>query len=245
MEMTNKTVREIALEIPASTKVFEELKIDYCCGGNVNLKEACEKADIEPALVEEKIASVAGRVPESPDFDSGPKASMAMAIELIVEKHHSFTRNEIARLKPLMEKVAGKHGEKHPFLLKLREVFNALSADLLPHMQKEEFVLFPYIIDMENAAKRELAIQQPPFGTVQNPVRMMNAEHEEAGLLLKEIRAITTDFAPPADCCPSFKALYFGLEELEKDLHHHIHLENNILFPKAVELESRLCESTD
>ncbi len=240
MEMTSKTVREIALEIPASTKVFEELKIDYCCGGNVNLHDACEKAHVATEVVEQKIAAAAKSSLERSEFEPVAKQALSKTIELIVENHHVYTRDAIERLKPLMMKVAEKHGGSHPSLFKLQNAFAQLCDELVPHMQKEELILFPYIKNLESSGLAGIPLPPPPFGSVRNPVRMMNAEHDAAGALLKEIRELTSDFSPPADACPSFLALYFGLEELEKDLHRHIHLENNILFPSAIEAEEEL-----
>ena len=239
MELTDKTIREIAVEAPATTRVFEELKIDYCCGGNIKFKDACENANISPNIVEEKISAVLLNLSQEPTHDFGQEASPAKLIDYIVGEHHTFTKNEIERLFPLMNKVASKHGDRHPELLDVQKAFDGLCRDLIPHMQKEEGVLFPYIRDLQVAEITKVSIPGPPFGTVQNPIRMMNMEHDAAGVMLKEIRTLTTDFAAPDDACPSYKALYFGLEELEKDLHRHIHLENNILFPLAIEMEEK------
>ena len=129
------------------------------------------------------------------------------------------------------------HGENHPELLEIYVLFRELGADLETHMTKEERVLFPYVIRMEAAAKQQVPLFRPSFGTVANPVRLMMLEHDRAGELLKKIRRLSSDYATPADACVSYKTLYAALEELEKDLHQHIHLENNILFPKAVEME--------
>ena len=129
------------------------------------------------------------------------------------------------------------HGENHPELFRINVLFRELGADLETHMTKEERVLFPYVIRMEAATKQHIPLFRPPFGTVANPVRMMMLEHDRAGELLKEIRALSSDFVPPGDGCISYQTLYTALAALEKDLHQHIHLENNILFPRAVEME--------
>jgi len=149
-----------------------------------------------------------------------------------------FTRTEIARLRGLLAKVCTKHGELHLELEPLRMLFDKLSAELEPHMFKEERVLFPYIIALENAVANRRPLLRPPFGTVANPIRMMMMEHDNAGHLLKEMRQLTFYYTPPADACMSYRALYQALDEFEKDLHEHIHLENNILFPRAAELEA-------
>ncbi|MCW5960712.1 MAG: iron-sulfur cluster repair di-iron protein [Pyrinomonadaceae bacterium] len=243
MEFENKTIREIALESPGTTRVFEELKIDYCCGGSVNFKDACEKANVSPGDVAARINEIISSSVASAGDGFSEHTSPSKLIKYIVDKHHVFSKAEIERLTPLMEKVAYKHGGSHPELLQLKDLFYELNEELLPHMQKEENVLFPYIRNLEVSELTNTAMPRPPFGTVQNPIRMMNAEHESAGAILHKMRDLTDDYTAPADACPSFRALYFGLEEHEKDLHRHIHLENNILFPMALEMEIKSAEA--
>ena len=232
---TNKTVRELALEIPAATRVFEKMGIDYCCGGKRSLAYACAVAGVKVEDVQREL-NVASPAPvNEPNFQT---ATMDALINHIVGKHHSFTRLEIARLNALLEKVCVVHGENHPELLQINVLFRELGADLETHMAKEERVLFPYVARIEAAAQQLVRLSRPPFGTVANPVRMMMLEHDRAGELLKEIRLLSSDFIPPADGCISYQTLYAALAGLEQDLHQHIHLENNILFPRAVEMES-------
>ena len=239
MNLANKTIKEIALEMPAATRVFQELKIDYCCGGGKNFLEACEKAELSSEMVEKKISDALQESAGRSSNDFLQQVSASKLIDLIVQKHHIFTKNELARLTPLMEKVAGKHGEHYPYLIELKRLFIDLRDELLPHMQKEEFILFPHVKRLEASEIANISVPRPAFGTVTNPIRMMSVEHDSAGDILREIRRTTSNFTPPADACPSFKALYFGLEELEKDLHQHIHLENNVLFPMSLELENK------
>jgi regulator of cell morphogenesis and NO signaling len=238
MQFTNKTIREIALEAPLTTRVFEEFKIDYCCGGRVDFAEACENAGVDPELVQKKLESVttaAGPVDKPIET-----ASVTEIANHIVNTHHVFTRNELARLTPLMEKVAGKHGESHPELIEIADKFNALNDELLPHLAKEEMVLFPYIKELDIAQSVGRPAAAPHFGTVRNPVRMMMFEHDAAGELLRSMRELSSDYKTPDGACPSYAGLYAGLEDLEKDLHRHIHLENNLLFERAVEMENIL-----
>ena len=232
---TNKTVRELALEIPSATRVFEKMGIDYCCGGKRSLADACAIAGVKFEDVQLELIAASHNQEETPSFQT---SSLEELINHIVRKHHSFTRLEIARLNALLEKVCTAHGENHPELFRINVLFRELGADLETHMSKEERVLFPYVIRMEAAANQLVPLFRPPFGTVANPVRMMMLEHDRAGELLKEIRALSLDFVPPGDGCISYQTLYAALEALEKDLHQHIHLENNILFPRAVEMES-------
>ncbi|MGD9630614.1 MAG: iron-sulfur cluster repair di-iron protein [Pyrinomonadaceae bacterium] len=235
-----KTIREIALESPATTRVFEEFKIDYCCGGRKSLEEACSSAGLDFEIVADKVGAILDGVRSIDDSNEIERQSASALIEHIISKHHVFTAAEVERLRPLMEKVCTRHGDLHPELFKLQTIFNALADSLIPHMRKEESVLFPYIRGLQNATEANLSAPSPHFGTVANPIRMMMADHEEDGERLRVMRKITNDYTLPEGACPSFTALYAGLEDLEKDLHRHIHLENNVLFPAAVALEERV-----
>ena len=231
------TVREVATQLPESTRLFETLKIDYCCGGNRSLTEACASAGVEVDNVMAQLSAL----DKSASSDTGTvdfqQLSLTELITHIVETHHVFTKSEMTRIQALAEKVIGVHGANHPELLSVGELFQRLCVDLSPHMFKEEQVLFPYIVGMEQAETRGLPAPFAPFGTVKNPVRMMMMEHDTAGDLLRKLRGVTSNYQVPGDACISYQTLYQALENLEKDLHQHIHLENNVLFPKAVELE--------
>ncbi len=165
------------------------------------------------------------------------KLSLTELITHILEGHHVFTKSELDRLDALTEKVIGAHATNHPELLTVGDLFRQLSADLKAHMFKEEQILFPYMKAMELAASENQSRPFAPFGTVGNPIRVMTKEHDTAGDILRELRTVTSDYRVPSDACISYQTLYQALEEFEKDLHQHIHLENNILFPKAVKLE--------
>jgi regulator of cell morphogenesis and NO signaling len=234
MISSQMTVREVAAQVPESTRLFETLQIDYCCGGNRPLTEACASAGVEVDSVMKQLSVLDKSAPTERAVDF-QKLSLTQLITHIVDTHHAFTKSEMSRLRALVTKVIGAHGANHPELLTVGELFQRLCADLEPHMFKEEQVLFPYIIRMEKAETVLLA----PFGTVKNPIRMMMMEHDTAGDILRKLRAVTSDYRVPSDGCISYQTLYQALQGLEKDLHQHIHLENNVLFPKAVELESR------
>ncbi|MEP7213482.1 MAG: iron-sulfur cluster repair di-iron protein [Acidobacteriota bacterium] len=242
-EFATKTIREIALEAPLTTRVFEEFKIDFCCGGRVPFAEACEIAGVDPTVMMSKLEAVINTA-RSEGVVAGDQRSPSELIEFIVSTHHEFTRDEFSRLLPLMDKVAGKHGENHPELFEIKRLFQELAADLMPHMQKEERVLFPYIEKVEAATEGRSPVPMASFGTVENPVRMMMFEHEAAGDLLRQMRSLSSDYTTPDGACPSYKGLYAGIEDLERDLHQHIHLENNVLFPQAIELENKLLSET-
>ena len=234
------TVREVAIEVPQSTRLFEKLKIDYCCGGNRSLTEACNSAglEVDDLLGMLKTASIEGKSETSAvDFQQFPISDL---IEHIVNTHHVFTKDEMLRLDSLIKKVIAAHGENHPELRTVGELFDRMCADLTPHMSKEERVLFPYLSALAKAAAKKLAAPFAPFGTVNNPVRMMMIEHDAVGEILRELRSVTSNYTTPSDGCISYRTLYEALEKFEKDLHQHIHLENNILFPRAIEVEAQL-----
>jgi len=231
------TVRDVALQVPQSTRLFESLKIDYCCGGNQPLGQACASAGVDVDDVMEMLAGVESNEAGVFDFQN---ASLPELITHILDTHHVFTKAEMDRLQLLTDKVLNAHGGNHPELVHLDELFTRLCADLKPHMFKEEQVLFPYINAMAQAASQNQAAPLAFFGTVNNPVRMMMMEHDNAGQILRELRALTSDYTVPSDACISYQTLYQALENFEKDLHQHIHLENNILFPKALDLERKL-----
>ncbi len=234
----NKTIRDIALEAPATTRVFEEFKIDYCCGGRRSIQDVCASAGIDPQVLVDRI--------ETAILDSSGQSELAHPedrtpsdlIDYILSTHHVFTAQELERLTPLMAKVATRHGELHPELLELQTLFTELTESLVPHMRKEEVVLFPYILEMDAAVNRNLSAPASHFGTVENPIRMLMSEHDTDGERLRQMRSLTKDYTLPEGACPSYTALFAGLEDLERDLHRHIHLENNVLFPAAVKLEA-------
>jgi regulator of cell morphogenesis and NO signaling len=233
--IATKTVRDLALEITGATRVFENLGIDYCCGGKRLIADACLTAGISLNDVEKSLETANGsHAFEEPKFLT---ATLAELIDHIVEKHHVFTKTEMARLNVLLDKVCSVHGQNHPELRQIRSLFETLSAELEPHMMKEERVLFPYVIGMEDAVRNEQPAGNPPFGTVRNPIQAMMLEHDCAGYLLKQMREVSSNYAVPADACISYRTLYQALDAFEKDLHQHVHLENNILFPRAVEME--------
>lgn len=240
VNVTN-TVRDLAVGIPGATRIFEQLGIDYCCGGGRTLADACNRFDVPvEQVVRELESATQSNEGVSQDWQTEPLTALSAHI---VDTHHVFTKQELPRLEKLLDKVCSRHGQNHPELISLREVFSQLKQDLIPHMLKEEQVLFPYLARMEEAITNGREIPPPFFGTVQNPVRMMATEHDTAGDLLREMRQISGNFTPPPDACISYQTLYQALAELEADLHTHIHLENNVLFPRAVEMETQ--ESPD
>jgi len=235
MISSSMKVRDVAINSPHATRVFEKLKIDYCCGGDRQLGEACATAGVELEALEQMLEETSPLVNDSkPDFQ---EISPAELIGYILETHHVFTKTEMARLDALTTKVVSAHGENHSELLAVKTLVRQLCEDLTQHMFKEEQILFPFIVELEQSRLQDRRAPFAPFGTVNNPIRMMMIEHDTAGEILRELRKLTSDFTVPADGCFSYQTLYQALEAFEQDLHQHIHLENNILFPKAIGLE--------
>jgi regulator of cell morphogenesis and NO signaling len=230
------TVKEIVVNLPAATRLFEGLGIDYCCGAQRPLSEACAKAAVPVAEVLRSINRLAETPPAAPERD-WQREPLAALINHIVEKHHVYTKDELPRLARLLNKVCDAHGQRHPELFRLRELFGGLQQELDTHLLKEEQVLFPYIERLEEAFAGGRAAAPPFFGTVRNPVRVMMTEHDTAGETLELMRAAASGYAVPADACASYRTLYAALAAFEADLHQHIHLENNILFPRAEAME--------
>ena len=231
-----RPVRDFVLDKPASARVFESFGIDYCCGGAQTLAEACQAVN---RPIDEVTAALEKCDAAPPETDWG-NASLAELAQHIVDTHHAFTRAEITRIASLIAKVVAAHGQSHPELSRVQMTFAGLAEELREHMGKEEGMLFPYIGQMEEAARIKRHPPEPMFGTVQNPVAVMIMEHEASGQALEKIRDVTKDYAVPSDACTSYQALYQALPAFAADLHQHIHLENNILFPRAIELENSL-----
>lgn len=226
-------VGRIVARDPRVARAFEKHKIDYCCQGRTTLEEACQQAGLSLDDVLNDIVAVQKEAPvEETDWN---RTSLTELADHIEETHHTFLRVELPRLTQLIDKVVNAHGGRHPELIQVRSIFQDFRNELESHMMKEEQVLFPAIRAMESS-------EQPPafpFGSVENPIRMMEHEHDDAGNALKAMRELTNDWEPPRDACPTFRVMLSTLADLEQDLHQHIHKENNILFPRAQELERK------
>jgi len=203
----------------------------------IGLEEACDTAKISVAEVLDALESAERTSRAKQSARNWQVEALADLIAHINNTHHKYTKEEIARLGPLSEKVYSVHGENHPELGQMRAVFQGLAQELTTHMMKEEMVLFPYIVRMEESVIQKEPILPPPFGSVQNPVSMMMHEHDSAGNALRALRKLSSGYNPPQDACVSYQTLYKALADFEADLHQHINLENNILFPLAIAME--------
>jgi regulator of cell morphogenesis and NO signaling len=219
-----RTVGQIAAALPASVRVFEKHGIDFCCGGAVPLTDACRRAGVDPALLLHEIDQAVQL--SSSDKTDWLTAPIPALIDHILDTHHIYMKAQLPRLEAMLAKVLQAHGDRHGETLRqLAAVYAPMKAELDAHLLKEERILFPMIRTGESHC-----------GGVQNPIRVMLYEHDSAGDALLQMRRITADYTPPADACNTFRALYYELSEMERDLHRHIHLENNILFPRVLAL---------
>ncbi|MBD3160532.1 MAG: iron-sulfur cluster repair di-iron protein [Candidatus Latescibacteria bacterium] len=219
---TARTVGELVTERPARSRVFEEHGIDYCCGGGIPLEDACAEAGVEAERVLEALATAEGDSAGECDRNWA-EAGSAELVEHILSAHHEFLRRELPRLDSLTEKVLDAHGENHPGLSDVRRTFLALRGELEMHMSKEEQVLFPAIVGRGESL---------PEGALDAPIRVMEHEHVSAGRALEALGELTDDYTPPEDACNTYRAMLDAIAELTRDLHRHIHEENNILFPR-------------
>lgn len=233
LDMARTTVGQLVVEKPSRARVFEGLGIDYCCGGKKPLELACAEKGLSIDGVLEKL-----RVAEEPaaaerDWSQATLSELADHIEAT---HHAYLRTELPRLDYLTQRVLNAHGSRHPELAALRDVFLAFQDELASHMMKEEHILFPLCRQLE-AADGPTSFH---CGSVANPIRVMVAEHDNAGAALARMRQLTGDYTAPEGACNTYRAMLASLEQLEADMHQHVHKENNILFPRAVEREAAL-----
>jgi len=233
----DKTVAEIVTENIKTADVFKKHGIDFCCGGGVPLEEICIKNSLNYNLVLKELAAVEKATQHSYNYD---KWELPFLIDHIVNIHHHYVKDSILVIYQYANKVAKVHGDHYKEVVEINNLFLEVANELTSHMQKEEQVLFPYIKQLVNAEKEGVQLDIPHFGSVENPIRMMEAEHEMAGDIFKRIAILSNNYTPPKEACNTFKALYSKLQEFEEDLHQHIHLENNILHPKAKVLEGKI-----
>ena len=235
--LNNTTVGELAAENPLSIRIFESWKIDYCCGGRTPLTDACAAAG---KTVDQFIAALeSAATADAGETTEWLRETLVTVSDRICAIYHRVTREELATIAPIAEKVFGVHGQRHPELAQVLSLVNDVTSDMLPHMLKEEQVLFPYVTMLEAAEIANEPAPTPFFGTVKNPVRMMMLEHDRVGDLLASLRRVTSDYTVPHDACFSYRELYRRLGALEKLTHEHIHVENNVYFPRAIALEER------
>lgn len=230
--LTETRVGKIVARQPSVARVFEKYKIDYCCRGGTTLSEACEMQNVDVDTIVNEIDLVQNNS-KSSDETNWNEAPLTDLADHIVNTHHAFLATELPRISGLVEKVNNAHGNKRPELAKVVETFKLMREELESHMAKEEKILFPAIQVIESQGQG----QTFSFGSLANPIGMMEHEHDDAGNALRRLRELTDDYTPPTDACPTYRVMLESLENLEQDLHLHIHKENNILFPRSKVLE--------
>ena len=232
----NKTVAEVVAENIKTAHVFKKYGIDFCCGGGITIDKACEKKDVDFSQLKDELLAV----------DEAPKAynynawKLDFLIDHIINIHHTYVEESIPLILQYSNRVAKVHGHHYSEVIEINKLFTDVANELASHLQKEETILFPYIKKLTVNKNEGEQLSKSPFGSVNNPIAMMEEEHETAGDIFKEIARLTNNYTPPEGTCNTFKALYAKLDEFEQDLHQHIHLENNILHPKAKLLEQGL-----
>ena len=228
------TVGQVVARRPSLSRVFERAGVDYCCGGKRTLAEACRQKGLDSHALLAELEQAAAE-PEDGALVDAATMTLTQLADHIEQAHHGYLRREFARLEFLTNKVATVHGESDPRLRRIHEVFLQFQAELQAHMMKEEVVLFPLIRQLEMTE----ALPEFHCGSIANPIRQMEHEHHGAGDALEQFRALTDEFTPPGWACNTYRAMIDALAELERDMHQHVHKEDNVLFPKALALETK------
>ena len=237
----NQIIGELVARDYRTASVFKKYSIDFCCQGNRTIEEACEKKNIDTKKVlEDLVAMMEAKSESTTDYQSWPLDLLADYIEKI---HHSYVQEKTIEIQPYLDKICKVHGEHHPELLEIKEEFNASAGELAAHMKKEELILFPFIRKMTKAKLENTKVDAAHFGTVKNPIQMMMNEHTVEGNRFRKIEELSNNYTPPLDACNTYRVSFALLKEFEQDLHLHIHLENNILFPRAIEIEKELIQN--
>lgn len=232
----DETLGEIASKDLRKAEVFKKYGLDFCCGGKKTVKEACAEKGIDVTKVEQELQTADKNISAGRPLPYN-EWSLDFLADYIVNTHHSYVRKNLPDIMEYAQKVMKAHGSRHPELSRIYLLVEDVNAELTAHLIKEEKILFPYIKELVAAKKNTQLLHAANFGSVQNPINMMEHEHEMVGKNLAEIRKLSNNYTLPQDTCASYSLLYRMLDEFENDLHIHIHLENNILFPKAIELE--------
>lgn len=237
----NQIIGELVARDYRTASVFKKYSIDFCCQGNRTIQEACEKKNIDTKKVlEDLVAMMEAKSESTTDYQSWPLDLLADYIE---KKHHRYVQEKTLEIQPYLDKICKVHGERHPELLEIKEEFNASAGELAAHMKKEELILFPFIRKMTKAKLENTKVDAAHFGTVKNPIQMMMNEHTVEGNRFRKIEELSNNYTPPLDACNTYRVSFALLKEFEQDLHLHIHLENNILFPRAIEIEKELIQN--
>lgn len=236
-QLISKTLSEIVNEQFQAASVFEKFNLDYCCKGKRTLQQACMEQNVPTDKVVDELQNISQHTGNVVDFNNIKLYQLA---EYIIHAHHTYVKKEMPQIISFLQKVSSKHGTKHPELYKITKLFFELSIEMTEHMNKEETILFPRIKQIEKLGFEPVLPDTVMSDYIKSPIINMEHEHEAAGNKMNEIRMLTNNYTPPADACTTFKLMYACLHAFEIDLHHHVHLENSILFPKALLLEKEI-----
>lgn len=233
----NQIIGELVAQDYRAASVFKKYGIDFCCQGNRTIEDACVAKKIESKSVVADLNNLTqAQAGDTTNYQSWP---IDLLTDYIEKRHHRYVEEKTQEIKPYLNKICQVHGDRHPELYEINRLFNETAGELAAHMKKEEFILFPFVRKMTKAKIEDASLDAPHFGTVQNPIQMMMHEHTNEGERFRKIETLSNNYTPPQDACNTYRVTFALLREFEQDLHLHIHLENNILFPKAIEIEKQ------
>ena len=231
--LSSLSLAQIVKSNHQAASIFEKYHLDFCCKGKRSLEQACTEQQLSISTVTEDLENIFAKDNDGTvDFE---KMTLTQLADYIVQTHHAYVKNEMPQIQAYLQKVSSKHGERHPELYKIFQTFSAVKEEMEGHMKKEELILFPRIKELQKLADNENANLQLNITYLQSPITVMEQEHDHAGSLLNDIRILSNDYAAPQDACTTYRLSFAALKAFELDLHQHVHLENNILFPKAIE----------
>ena len=242
-ELLNKTLAQIVTANHQTASVFEKYHLDFCCKGKRPLSEALEEKRLSSEQIVKELDEVIDKA-TTKDAELLNYVTLAQLCDYIVATHHAYVQQNMPQIYAYLEKVATKHGGRHPELVEIFKLFAQVKEEMTDHMQKEEHILFPRIKEIENLYKERASFQVPATGYIEMPVSVMEHEHDDAGYLIEEIRIKTNNYTPPADACTTYRVAFASLQAFEADLHQHVHMENNILFPRAIDLIQKISHTS-
>ena len=231
--LTSLSLAQIVNNNHKAASVFEKYHLDFCCKGKRSLEQACNEQQLSLVEVTSDLENIFSKN-NNGNLIAFEKMSLPQLADYIVQTHHAYVKNEMPQIQAYLHKVSSKHGDRHPELHKIFQTFNAVKEEMEEHMKKEELILFPRIKELQKLIDSENANLQLNIAYLQSPITVMEQEHDHAGSLLNDIRTLSNDYTPPNDACTTYRLCYVSLKAFELDLHQHVHLENNILFPKAI-----------
>ncbi len=235
--LQERTVADVVTENIKAAHIFKKHGIDFCCGGGISIAKACEKAKVDPSVLEAELVNLENTPDRASDYNSWKLDFLA---DHIINVHHHYVEENSPLLLQYSKRVNHVHGHHYTELAEIESLVTKVVQAMAAHQKKEELILFPFIKKLVKSEREGTEVPPIHFGSVENPIHMMEEEHEEAGEILRRIAELSDNYTPPQGACNTYRAFYAKLEEFEQDLHHHIHLENNILFPKALNLEKKL-----